>query len=505
MPSQPAPKSSKSESPVQRLGENDAAVASGHPLQALANDSEQVRQLSALQASVNASPRAQGAMPLHTGSGPVQRQANDQAPLQMLNEGEFRADPEEFLKNNMLSLKMVESMAARHGSQPAAGVYNSFLENMGNFDRHWFKLHPDAGRSTETKPAYNLTPAIEKYFQAFPDNPVFANHAQALAAENFPAIEADESYISSAYVPYLSGAVGNDTDTFSEDMGNTEITRSRDADVDFNPDFVFTGAMNGCAYVTTSGADADSFRAWHFQSPSSNRPAASTFRQEMNPTDWFGYEEYDDGNHHGLFEVTNLMHRGADDQWKVISQQNEFSHMDMNAGRTKAVTSRALNLGGGDRVGITKKVYVGFLESQFQEIQRRFATMVPYHEHLTENTRQGLQVLRGNVTQLISEEMITLQGAADLPGLLAAGQTLRANRQQNGPNIAQGVQALATSLEEQLTAEESRFAIMQSEPKKTALRRVRVAVNSVGDEYANTNFITQLIAEATPQQADGGE
>jgi len=166
--------------------------------------------------------------------------------------------------------------------------------------------------------------------------------------------------------------VGGSGQNFEPTVGHTDIVKDQGVDVEgqFNPDFVFTAAMNGCAltitpYInpTTNTLDPRKFTAWHFQNASENREKAAEFRSTKNPTDWYGDQEYDAGNQHaGLFEATNILHRGRDNQWSIISQQNETASHSTKT-YTKNVAQRPLNFGELDKAGVIKRIYLSLQEA----------------------------------------------------------------------------------------------------------------------------------------------
>ncbi|MFF2519027.1 hypothetical protein [Streptomyces sp. NPDC058086] len=110
-------------------------------------------------------------------------------------------------------------------------------------------------------------------------------------------------------------------------MGTTQVRRNRD-NSSFNPDFVFTDTMNGCAFAVTDMTD-ETFTAWHFQSPTSNRQAACSFRQDNRPIDWFGDHEYMTTAPKGNPEGVNFLWRDERGNWQFISQDNDVSAHSM--------------------------------------------------------------------------------------------------------------------------------------------------------------------------------
>lgn len=225
--------------------------------------------------------------------------------------GGFTAAPKEFLAEHQILLRMDEGMRAR---TPGADLdYGAFLRWVDRQDRHWFSLTrtaEEAGAGEHA--AFVLTPAVEKYAHEFAHDTELRG---ILGDRELPAVGADEEYIAAHYVPYFQGKTANPEAT----VGHRVIPFGRGGD--FNPDFVFTGAMNGCAFTVTAGRDADGFTAWHYQSPTSNLADAERFRLERRPTDWFGDGEYQSPDPGAIPETTNIMWRG-DNGWEFLSQEN---------------------------------------------------------------------------------------------------------------------------------------------------------------------------------------
>lgn len=378
--------------------------------------------------------------------------------LQLEREGEFRTDPQAFLRGNLLSLYMEDGMRARSDAAELKKKYAPFLKKMGSFTRHWFKLVPDAGRTRPERPAYNLTPAIEKYISAYPDDALLSEIA---ALEGIPAAAAEDQYISSAYVDYKNIGVVDPEET----IGHADITTDReDEEADFNPDFVFTAAMNGCAFVVTPGEDESKFRAWHFQSPQSNRPQAAEFRKEQSPTDWFGAEEYDRGNHAGLFEVTNFLHRGANNKWNVISQQNEVSGSNINDVTTDKVTSRPLKLEGGDEVAIKKRIYLGLHEENMTDTLRGLQNVLKF-DILESKTRVSVQLALQSLTSLMTQERMLIQNATTIEQMHSAAGDILSNRASNLVSIKAALESLESYFNTMYDTENKRFGFLKSEDK----------------------------------------
>jgi len=415
-------------------------------------------------------------------------------PVQMEREDVFRADPAAFLRENVLSLTMKEGMTERIvGNDPIVKAANSqLISKMGTFDRHWFKLVPDQGRSKEEQRAYILTPAIEKYVEQYPNDELLSTLRER---PDLPPVEGDDAYLLSAYVEYKNINAANP----DQNVGHTDVTRDRNANADFNPDLVFTAAMNGCAFTITPSATQGKFTAWHFQSPTSNRAAASTFRQEKNPSDWYGAEEYDKGNHQGLFEVTNFMHRDQNNQWSVISQQNETSAQNPNEITSSTVEQRPLNVDQPpDRAAMIKQIYRSMQDTKAAEIRRFVSNARKYEGQLTEKTRVSLQLLGRNVGLMLAEEQQCLQAAAGLDGLAAAARDIRTFRIGNATRTAEACDSLRTHLDEQYKTESERW-IRKDEKLMGDLELCSKNLQSVGQYMGQYEWMNELLAEAERQ------
>ncbi|HEY0193650.1 MAG TPA: DUF4157 domain-containing protein [Kofleriaceae bacterium] len=410
-------------------------------------------------------------------------------PVQMVRESEFRGDPAQFLKQNLLSLTMVDGMLARgEADKLVEAAYPKLVKKLGEFDRHWFKLVPDAARTKEGRPAYHLTPAIERYIEQYPDDELLTT----LRDHPRPAREGDESYLPSAYVDYKNIGVKEPDET----IGHTEITRDRGGDGDWNPDLVFTAAMNGCAFTVTPAATDDKFTAWHFQSPESNRAQAASFRQDKAPSDWYGADEYDKGDHPGLFEVTNLMHRNADNQWNVVSQQNETGKHNLNDVTTRAVEQRPLDTrGGGDRGPMIKRIYSSLQRTKTDDLVRAARNASQYIGQLDPALKGSVSELISKVTQSVSAEDAILARANTVEQLHAAAGQLLELRRNNARHIKQGADALAEGLRAAIAQENKKYALLKDKKKVGDLELCRSNVEAVGKYVLEMSWMTELQSE----------
>ncbi|MEU6942973.1 hypothetical protein ABZ943_41270, partial [Streptomyces rubiginosohelvolus] len=178
---------------------------------------------------------------------------------------------------------------------PGPSSSAAFLQTMDQATQHWFVL-VRAGDAGAHEGTLLLTPAVERYVQAFAEGRLFHTpHVTEKVMDLFeeltahPALPrpmAADHYLASGYIPYQPGvAKGAST------IGNAVIRRNPGSHV--GAEFVFTPEMTGCALAVTDVTD-DTFRAWHYQSPNgmSQRQFAAAFRAERSPTDWFGDASY---------------------------------------------------------------------------------------------------------------------------------------------------------------------------------------------------------------------
>jgi hypothetical protein len=416
-----------------------------------------------------------------------------EAPVQMVREDEFKRNPQGFLAGNVLSLTTFSGLVARSASPDLVNMYQQFINSMGRFDKHWFKLVPDAGRTTPDQAAYILTPALEKYLQAYPADPLLAPVATAIQAA-LP-IGADADYLDAGYVEYKNIGADNTDETT---IGHSEVTRSRDTDTDFNPDLIFTAAMNGCAFTVTPSEDADKFVAWHFQSSSSNRTAAAAFRQQRAPFDWFGEDEYDSNAHAGMFEVTNFLHRGADDQWSVISQQNETPATQAANVEIQAVTSRRLELDQRDPDAIARRVYAAMQRTNAKEIRDSANNLYKYEKHLPFEFGVVMRRLVFDVHYLLNAEADALRGPNPGHSLFAVAVGLRDMRQQNLPKLQAAVTALVQWLDKRDRQEKERWEYWQDKDLIKDLGYLEVNLNNIPRFYGLMEWIDLLVQESSP-------
>jgi hypothetical protein len=409
------------------------------------------------------------------------------------SEAEFRENPGEFLKTNVLSLTMPVGMSVRSSSNSKLNdAYSKFVAKLGSFNKHWFKLVPDPSRTKSGRNAYILTPAIEKYLQAFPEDallsPLRADIEAALP------LEADAAYITSAYVDYKTGAVTGNVDA---SVGHATITTGREHEAAFNPDFVFTAAMNGCAFAVTPSETEGHFTAWHFQSSTENRAKAATFRQARNPMDWYGVEEYDDDQHEGVFEVTNFLHRGADNQWSVISQQNETAALSMDEIAIKKVHKRPLHMGAGNMATIIKRIYGPLQKSKNGELRHSLANVVKVQACLSPDMQTKLRSLITQTTRLLDSEESQLATATSLAELNTVGQAILASRATHKRDITSKAKEIEDYMDAKEVNEKRKWKFRRNVSLLDDCTSGLVNIALVIDYYTKAQWINTLITETT--------
>ncbi len=432
-----------------------------------------------------------------SGSGGMNRAtapvANSGGVVQRVNEGPFKADPPTFMAANLISLDMAKGLKLRAPAPELSKKYAEFIKVMGSLEKHWFKFSVDADRATGTKPAYLLTPAIEKYIEEYGDDNEFIGSLRGM--DGVPPLEAAGNYIESAYVAYLS----KKATTPETDVGHSRVKKDR-ATPGFNPDFVFTAAMNGCAFATTPVEDDDdSFDAWHFQSPDSNKPEASGFRKERQPTDWFGAAEYDHGDHAGLFEVTNVMWRGgADDRWKVLSQQNEVDNLDMTKVTGSNFQQRNLNLDPDDdaaKAQYTTRVYQAMAQDQLDQVELDYVGLT------RKKPGVALEALIHKYCQklivIINSETQALTGAADVDALRAAGVQIRQARIAADTAMTAEHQVIFTQLDAAYKAEDAKWDFRKDKEKMKDLANMLNKMDDLSRLWNATGWMNDLIRETT--------
>ncbi|MDQ0988454.1 hypothetical protein [Streptomyces sp. V2I9] len=286
-------------------------------------------------------PIAQGAV----GSAPAQTTSGaPEVTVRRTAEEELVTDPRRFLATNPLSMDVVAGMKARWGDRPElAAAYAGLGSILGSLDRHWFVLTPDPRRHSPSRPAYLLTPALEKYVadQEYREAHTFLR--DVAGHSDLPTAQAEGSYLHSAFVPYLRGGARDP----ATDVGHKDIPQ-----VPGNAPgakLVFTAAMNGCAFaVTASPRGPEAFRAWHYQSPGSRMADALEFQRTHATMDWFGDDEYmSSASGAALPEVTNVLSFGPNG-WEVLGQEVLIAPTNDTKASLGSPSGRPLNLAPAD-------------------------------------------------------------------------------------------------------------------------------------------------------------
>jgi hypothetical protein len=408
--------------------------------------------------------------------------------LQRQPEKELTKDPVGFLGKHMVSLDHWDGMRLRTPAAPA--IWQKFSEQFSRFPEHWFVLVPRAGGAKDT--AYILTPAVERYAAAFPTDPLLA---PIVNDPLLPAKRAEDEYLRAAYVPYLTGAPTNP----DVDVGHIDVPTKRSQHA-FTPDFVFTAAMNGCAFAVSGSATEDSFTAWHYQSPesTSNRPRASAFRMDKVPTDWFGDAEYFRGDlstTESIFEATNVLWRapGADN-WQIVSQTMETNPQKMDDKRLVQTRTRPLRLSHGKEWANTQRVYKALAKRQQRELEtwvkRSSAVFVEGSERVVFDS------LRDAIGQQVAWEIEQLDAASDFPSLRAAGQRIKARR-TGAPLLPMLAAHIADRADQRVSADSRKPPAKQDARMQTSLTSRSSNMTSLLNEWASTTWMDELVAEAS--------
>ncbi|MFJ9039046.1 hypothetical protein ACIRF8_20930 [Streptomyces sp. NPDC102406] len=395
-------------------------------------------------------------------------------------------DPRAFLSHTALALDFPLGMRDR--APDLALSREAFVRRMSAWNRHWFVLVPDARRTAEGRPAYLLTPAVEKYVEAYGDDPLLA----PLAGDpHLPSVMADQEYLASSFVPYLTGSTARP----EESVGHARIPGDAGQQRGSGSEFVFTATMNGCAFAVEGAADDGQFTAWHYQSPSSatNRGPAREFRRDRSPTDWFGVEEYETPGDASLFEATNMLWNGPDG-WQVISQEVRVDMADMSKARIAAVRSRPLHLSPGHEVEYTTRIYTGFATAQldrYERLQRQTRGMswpASQRAGLEKNVFLPLEVA-------LKSDALMLRGAADFEELAETGRGVKSRREEMTGRV------LAWLSREVDGGTARRGGLFGMGGGEESLRRRREAVQRLIGEFSDTFWVDDLIEEARARGA----
>ncbi|THC41564.1 hypothetical protein [Streptomyces sp. A1499] len=398
-------------------------------------------------------------------------------------------DPRTFLSHSALALDFALGMRNRMPELPLNR--EAFVRRMGDWNRHWFVLVPDARRTREGMPAYLLAPAVEKYVEAFGDDPLLA----PLAGDpRLAPVRADQDYLASSYVPYLTGSTANP----EESVGHARVPGDAGRRGS-GSEFVFTATMNGCAFAVEGAADDGGFTAWHYQSPSSatNRGPAREFRGDRSPTDWFGVEEYETPGDKSLFEAANMLWRGPEG-WEVVSQEVRVDLSDMNKARIAAVRSRPLHLAPGHEAAYTARIYAGFATSQLDryrrllEQARKSAGPAAQREALEKNVFKPLEMA-------MASDALMLGGAATFPDLAGIAQGVKARRVETVGRVLAWV---GRELEGRTAR---RGGLLNPGGGEAALQQRRERIKALVDDFSDTFWADDLIEEANARATAPGE
>lgn len=291
------------------------------------------------------------------GNAPVQQKkisgSNKNHPIQMVKEAEFVADPEDFMSKNVIlfeygkgfALKFPKTISAIKERIPENNlVANVKLLMAKHKDLISFYLQ-DSGTSSKddrkvyfTTPALGLLPDLE-IKSIFKNGDTFLDNADELV-EILKAEDGGGENIRANYAPYMIGNPNAqpdgslDTDSFGN-VGSTVVDPAVTK-------FVFTDAMNGCAYAITKVDGSDTkFEAWHFQSETDNFKQASHFRAIKGIRDWFGVNDYYIGDGTTNLAATNIIWN-SDGGTKMLSQKNVIA-LD-GVGKTEFLESTSQNL-----------------------------------------------------------------------------------------------------------------------------------------------------------------
>ncbi|MTI29829.1 hypothetical protein [Xanthovirga aplysinae] len=250
-------------------------------------------------------------------------------------EKEFKEDPEDFMKRHIIIFNYTEGFKKKYPNtsvefSKAVGEIEmaSQLKNwmIANNESLNFYLEESEKESADGKTIYYPIPAIDKLSDAkikelFKKGGGALANADALAAnlktEKKDIDEERASHIRANYAPYYFATPIEPWDN----VGSTIVDPN-------DTDFVFTDAMNGCAWaITKVDADENKFEGWHFQSASDNWAKASKFMGTKRVRDWFGPGEYyfEEEEEKGEISLagTNIIWKRDEGQWEMLSQLNE--------------------------------------------------------------------------------------------------------------------------------------------------------------------------------------
>ncbi len=251
-------------------------------------------------------------------------------------EEKFTAVPDEFMRTNVVLFEYGQGFLLKYARTVAAIgsriAQTNLISNMKLLmAKHKSKLSFYLQKSTtiakDSQDIYCLVPALgllakEEIKTLFQNGDTPLDDADQLAdlliEENGRA-----ATIRANYVPYNIG----DPNVVISERSRIDADRWDNVGGDvIDPEvtnFVFTDAMNGCAYaITAVEGSSVKFEAWHFQSESDNFKQGSHFRATKAIRDWFGVNDYyiEDGSTN--LAATNIIWNKGDGNWKMLSQKN---------------------------------------------------------------------------------------------------------------------------------------------------------------------------------------
>ncbi|MFF7728682.1 hypothetical protein [Streptomyces sp. NPDC008001] len=361
---------------------------------------------------------------------------------------EFADDPLAFLGRQPLYGAFEVGMAQRMPGLTEE-LANRFLQTMDTATQHWFVL-VRAGDSGAREGTLLLTPAVERYVQAFAEGRLFHTpHVTEKVVDLFeeltrhPALPrpmAADHYLASGYIPYQGGvAKGPST------IGNTVIRRNPGSHV--GAEFVFTPEMTGCALTVTEVTD-DTFRAWHYQSPNgmSQRQFAAAFRAERSPTDWFGDARYlgpmPDGYRNG---ATNILWRHEDGSWHILSQEYR-APLDLELGAftlPREPSVQPLRLTPGNELAYTKTIYDGMRGAADTALQKKLLELLQTRGLGPRALNELQEVVLEPITRTLLGEDAHLAKVTSFEELATTVTTLKGQRQTTAKGVRRALDGLA--------------------------------------------------------------
>ncbi|MFF4215417.1 hypothetical protein ACWCPE_06515 [Streptomyces nondiastaticus] len=361
---------------------------------------------------------------------------------------EFTGDPLTFLGKQPLYGAFEVGMTQRMPGLTQE-LANRFLQTMDQATQHWFVL-VRAGDAGAHEGTLLLTPAVERYVQAFAEGRLFHTpHVTEKVMDLFeeltahPALPrpmAADHYLASGYIPYQPGvAKGAST------IGNAVIRRNPGSHV--GAEFVFTPEMTGCALAVTDVTD-DTFRAWHYQSPNgmSQRQFAAAFRAERSPTDWFGDASYlgpmPDGYRNG---ATNILWRKEDGSWHILSHEYR-APLNLELGAftlPREPFARPLRLTPGNELAYTKKIYDGMREAADTALQRKLLELLQTRGLGPRALNELQEVVLEPITRTLLGEDAQLAKVTNFEELATTVTTLKGQRQTTAKGVRRALDGLA--------------------------------------------------------------